>query len=723
MDRCDPAVVAMLGFCARKGYDIRSASPVSADLIHNISEYASPLLSKKYRRDPRISIEAETAPRSSGMPDGVGAVIGPDIDHMHTIWRYAGDPALGLTHLIRYSDGSDPKDAPSGHPKLGSGHGDATVIDVVTNVRSLVGTDTDLFRDLSGAFLLKGLWSVFFVPIPAERSLFEDAEIRERLLLYLSVRYIRLMPEGGGRSGLQKFADMRASDLMAHCLYACSGDGSRNCGACKDCLNTLWAADACGCLDGFGEAFDVKSYRDERLARLMKLLELDETALLAEIKGMMASSGDVGYREACSVSSSIGIAENSLRIPISERKAILEKHAGISDRAARALARYKVASSDPKERSEGIGILEQGTDPRNRLMLADILSKSESEAERKKAFTICKKMASRGDPDAMLALGNMYLEGTAVSKSIVKSRSWILKAASRGNAEAGIQYASDVIKSGTDDEREDAFRICALLSDSGDGRAMELLGKMHLEGKGTAKDLKEAKSCFRRAADLGNDSSRVSLITALMGNGDEAESKEAFVECSRIFNEKQDPYATYLLSIMYLRGLGVEPDLDRSVELMNLSLENGDRIHYFTNYIFEMRREIMRLKYPRQYVNAYYKILESRGSWIGIYSRFKGKPFFPHGLLNIFISDRAVIGMSCTIYQNVTIGSNKMPGHEFKGSPVISDHVLIGAGANIIGAVTVGDHAVIAAGANVARDVPPGATVVCKSEILTKKSE
>jgi len=654
------------------------------------------------------------------MPDGIGAVIDSDIDHMHAAWRYIGDSAFGLTHLIRYSDGSDPMDAPAGYPKFGAGLGGATVIDVVTNVRSLVGTDTDLFRDLSGAFLLKGLWSVFFVPIPAVRSMFEDIEIREKLLFYLSVRSIRLMPEGGGRTSLQKFGDMKGSDLMTRCLYACSGKEGRNCGTCRDCLNTLWAADAYGSLDGFSGAFDVKSYRDERPARLMKLLESDETVLLADIKGMMASSDDKGYLEACSAFSSIGIAEDRL-IPLSERKAILEMYAGISDRAARALARYKISSSDPKEHSEGIEILEQGTDPRNSLMLADILRKSKSEAERKKAFTICKNMASQGSADAMLALGNMYLEGTAVPKSVLESRSWILKAASEGNAEAGVQYASIVIKSGTENERANAFRICALLSDAGDCRALELLGKMHLEGKGTVKNFQEAKRCFRRSADMGNDSSRVSLITALMENGDETERKEAFVECNRLFNEKQDPYATYLLSLMYLRGLGVEADLDRSVELINTSLVNGDRIHYFTNYIFEMRREIQRLRYPRPYVNMYYKILESHGSWIGIYSKFKGKPFFPHGLLNIFISDRAVIGMSCTIFQNVTIGSNKMPGHEYNGSPVISDHVLIGAGANIIGAVTVGDHAVIAAGANVARDVPPGATVVCKSDILEPK--
>ncbi len=157
---------------------------------------------------------------------------------------------------------------------------------------------------------------------------------------------------------------MKSSDLMTGCLYACSEGKGRNCGICRNCLKTLWAADAYGCLDGFGEAFDVRSYRDERPARIMKLLESDETNLLADIKASLADSDDSGYREACSASSRIGVAEN-IRMPISERKATLEGYSAISDTAARLLARYMMASSDPDERSEGREILEGSIEPKD----------------------------------------------------------------------------------------------------------------------------------------------------------------------------------------------------------------------------------------------------------------------------------------------------------------------------------------------------------------------
>lgn len=62
-------------------------------------------------------------------------------------------------------------------------------------------------------------------------------------------------------------------------------------------------------------------------------------------------------------------------------------------------------------------------------------------------------------------------------------------------------------------------------------------------------------------------------------------------------------------------------------------------------------------------------------------------------------------GDHVTIEHQVTIGAEK------QRSPVIGNHVFIGAGAKIVGAVTIGDHARIGANAVVVHDVPAGATV------------
>ena len=85
---------------------------------------------------------------------------------------------------------------------------------------------------------------------------------------------------------------------------------------------------------------------------------------------------------------------------------------------------------------------------------------------------------------------------------------------------------------------------------------------------------------------------------------------------------------------------------------------------------------------------------------------------FPHGLYGIFISQGAVLGHSCTIFHQVTIGSNTLTDSEKYGAPNIGDNVYIGAGAKIIGAVKVGNNIRVGANVCVAVNIPENATVI-----------
>ena len=57
------------------------------------------------------------------------------------------------------------------------------------------------------------------------------------------------------------------------------------------------------------------------------------------------------------------------------------------------------------------------------------------------------------------------------------------------------------------------------------------------------------------------------------------------------------------------------------------------------------------------------------------------------------------------------------------GSPVIGNHVMIGAGAVILGEVTVGDNSIIGTNAVVTKDVPARSLVVAANQILKRKSD
>ena len=88
-----------------------------------------------------------------------------------------------------------------------------------------------------------------------------------------------------------------------------------------------------------------------------------------------------------------------------------------------------------------------------------------------------------------------------------------------------------------------------------------------------------------------------------------------------------------------------------------------------------------------------------------------GGLFLPHTVGTVLGAAR--IGDNCTIMQGVTLGATDTDlGFTASERPVIGNHVLIGAGAKVIGGVTVGDHAKIGANAVVLQDVPAHALAV-----------
>lgn len=89
-----------------------------------------------------------------------------------------------------------------------------------------------------------------------------------------------------------------------------------------------------------------------------------------------------------------------------------------------------------------------------------------------------------------------------------------------------------------------------------------------------------------------------------------------------------------------------------------------------------------------------------------------GRNFFiDHGF--VIIGETAEIGDNVTIYQNVTLGgTDPANGIGGKRHPTLSDGVIIGSGAQVLGPVVVGKRARVGANAVVTKDVPEGATMV-----------
>jgi serine O-acetyltransferase len=83
--------------------------------------------------------------------------------------------------------------------------------------------------------------------------------------------------------------------------------------------------------------------------------------------------------------------------------------------------------------------------------------------------------------------------------------------------------------------------------------------------------------------------------------------------------------------------------------------------------------------------------------------------FIDHGM-GVVIGETARIGDDVMLYQGVTLGGTSRL-HE-KRHPTLHDGVVIGAHAQLIGAIDVGEGARVGAGSVVVNDVPPYSTVV-----------
>lgn len=83
--------------------------------------------------------------------------------------------------------------------------------------------------------------------------------------------------------------------------------------------------------------------------------------------------------------------------------------------------------------------------------------------------------------------------------------------------------------------------------------------------------------------------------------------------------------------------------------------------------------------------------------------------FIDHGM-GVVIGETAEIGDYVTLFQGVTLGgTGKERG---KRHPTLGNHVVVGAGAKILGGIRIGDNVKIGANSVVLKSVPPNSTVI-----------
>ncbi len=99
-----------------------------------------------------------------------------------------------------------------------------------------------------------------------------------------------------------------------------------------------------------------------------------------------------------------------------------------------------------------------------------------------------------------------------------------------------------------------------------------------------------------------------------------------------------------------------------------------------------------------------------------------GKGFFIDHGMGVVIGETTEIGAYVTLYQGVTLGGTG--NEQGKRHPTLGNHVIVGAGAKILGAIVVGDHVRIGANSVVLKSIPAHNTVVgIPGKIIHRKDD
>lgn len=208
------------------------------------------------------------------------------------------------------------------------------------------------------------------------------------------------------------------------------------------------------------------------------------------------------------------------------------------------------------------------------------LEQMEEELERQREEVLREAMkqyqdaAMEGDPRAQYALAHAYFQ----AQDYVTSLSWWNQAAKKGLACAwtrvALQYAYGL---GVEQDQAMAMDCLwnAIHGDPEDMNALAYLGMFYEQGIGVEKNMEQALTCYRQAAEHGDPMAQFTLgICYFFGNGVEEDTQMA-LKWVQSAAEQNWPEAQYFLGLQHFLGERVDRDLYLSLNYLRKAAENG----------------------------------------------------------------------------------------------------------------------------------------------------
>ncbi|MGZ8242420.1 tetratricopeptide repeat protein [Methylomagnum sp.] len=133
-----------------------------------------------------------------------------------------------------------------------------------------------------------------------------------------------------------------------------------------------------------------------------------------------------------------------------------------------------------------------------------------------KAFAEFRPLAEKGDADAQVNLGNLYMKGYGVEQDYIAARRWYLKAAAQNNATAqGKLGLMDYYGLGVEENHAEAAHWFHEAAEQGEPGAASILGSLYAAGDGVEKDQAQAYVWYTVAIERGSrdaESNRAALV-------------------------------------------------------------------------------------------------------------------------------------------------------------------------------------------------------------------
>ena len=210
-----------------------------------------------------------------------------------------------------------------------------------------------------------------------------------------------------------------------------------------------------------------------------------------------------------------------------------------------------------------------------------------TEDARSEAVGIARELAEEGDGYSMNLLGRAYRDGISVPKDLNKAAEWMRKSSAAGIGWADGELLEILWKIDTPESTSEMINLASRLEKDGDSRAIGILGRSYLYGRGVQKDTFKARKLLETASENGIGWAKIELeaLKAQMVDLDDGlkemkslwKSKsydELFVR-SKDLADLGDPRAMGYLARLYRDGNGVEADPNAAEEWMRKSASGG----------------------------------------------------------------------------------------------------------------------------------------------------